>query len=59
MGLSWSDRDERRLRAVGFLVRNTFGRLPWWLRLAPQVRAAYRREAGRASQGGPGACAPP
>ena len=45
MGLRWEPRDERRLRAVGFLVRNSFGRLPWWWRLAPQVRAAYRREA--------------
>jgi len=44
MGLPWTARDHRRLRLVGFLVRNTFGRLPWWWRLAPQVRAAYRRE---------------
>jgi uncharacterized protein (DUF2236 family) len=45
MGLPWSARDERCLRTIGFVVRNTFGRLPWRWRLAPQVRAAYRREA--------------
>jgi uncharacterized protein (DUF2236 family) len=44
MGLPWSRSDERRLRVLRFAVRNTFGRLPWWWRLAPQVRAAYRRE---------------
>lgn len=45
MGLEWTPADERRLAALGLVVRNTVGRLPWWWRLAPQARAAYRRAA--------------
>lgn len=44
MGLEWTPRDERTLAVLGFTLRQTFGRLPWWWRMAPQVRAAYRRE---------------
>lgn len=48
MGLRWTAGDQRRLAAVGFVLRHTFGRLPWSWRMAPPVRAAYRREAARA-----------
>jgi uncharacterized protein (DUF2236 family) len=47
IGLSWTARDERRLRVLAGLLRHGFGRLPLSLRLAPPARAAFRREGAR------------
>lgn len=44
MDLAWSPAEERRLRALGSGLHQTFGRLPLQARLLPVARRAWRRE---------------
>lgn len=52
LGLSWSARDERRLRAFGRLVAAAMRLVPHDLRYMPRARAAWRRERRRARRAG-------
>jgi uncharacterized protein (DUF2236 family) len=44
MELDWTAADERKLRILRLVLTNTIGRMPLQMRLAPQARAAWRRE---------------
>jgi uncharacterized protein (DUF2236 family) len=46
LGLRWTRRDERLLRAVRFLVRNVWRLVPFERRYHPRARAAWRRARG-------------
>ncbi|MFF4540100.1 oxygenase MpaB family protein [Streptomyces aureus] len=55
LGLAWSDRDERRLRRFGAVVRRTVPLLPERLRFLPLAYAARRSAAGLPSPRTPSA----
>jgi uncharacterized protein (DUF2236 family) len=46
LGLRWTRRDERLLRAVRFVVRNVWRLVPFEGRYHPRARAAWRRARG-------------
>lgn len=45
LGLEWSDRDERRLRALARIVRTVWPYVPHGLRYLPRARRGWRRVA--------------
>jgi len=47
LGFSWTERDERILRIVRFVVRNVWRLVPFELRYHPRARSAWRRARGK------------